>query len=106
MPPLNPTGSLSLHCERLGAVSKNYFSESHQFTNRNASSCHADWPVITVTAQDFEDEYTWLRHRGRYDHLQGAPESGLRELIAEAEQRLEQWEVRRGTKASTTNSSR
>jgi hypothetical protein len=102
MPPLNPTGSLSLHCERLGAVSKNYFSESHQFTNRNASSCHADWPVITVTAQDFEDEYTWLRHRGPTLRT----ESGLRELIAEAEQRLEQLEVRRGTKASTTNSSR
>ena len=31
-------------------------------------------------------------------------ESGLRELIADAEQRLEQLEVRRGTKASMTGS--
>jgi hypothetical protein len=61
---------------------------------------------------DFEDESTWLRHRVlrlrtilRFVNDARA-ESGLRELIAEAEQRLEQLEVRRGTKASATNSSR
>ena len=38
------------------------FSESHQFTNPECQR-HADWPVIAVTAQGFEDKYTWLRHR-------------------------------------------
>jgi hypothetical protein len=61
---------------------------------------------------DFEDESTWLRHRVlRLRTIlrfvtDARAESGLRELIAEAEQRLEQLEARRGTKASTTNSPR
>ena len=54
---------------------------------------------------DFEDESTWLRHRvlRLWTILRfvkdARAESGLRELIAEAEQRLEQLEVRRATKA-------
>ena len=57
-----------------------------------------------MTAQDFEDESTWLRHRVvRLRTIlrfvkDARAESGLRELIAEAEQRLEQLEARRGTK--------
>ena len=54
---------------------------------------------------DFEDEYTWLRHRVlrlrtilRYVKDSRA-ESGLRELIGEAEKRLEQLEAMRRTKA-------
>jgi len=50
---------------------------------------------------DFEDEYTWLRHRVlrlrtilRFVSDSRA-ESGLRELIAEAEKRLEQLEAMR-----------
>ena len=53
---------------------------------------------------DIEPEYTWLLHRvmrlrrvRRYVKEQKA-ESGLRELIAEAEQRLEQLEARQRTK--------
>jgi hypothetical protein len=53
---------------------------------------------------DFEDEHTWLRHRVlrlrsilRYVK-DPKVESGLRELIAEAEQRLEQLEARQRTK--------
>ena len=52
---------------------------------------------------DFEDESTWLRHRvqrlrtiARYVKDARA-ESGLRELIADAEQRLEQLEARART---------
>jgi hypothetical protein len=59
---------------------------------------------------DFEDESTWLLHRVlrlrtilRYVKDARA-ETGLRELIAEAEQRLEQLEAKRGTKASMTGS--
>jgi peptide subunit release factor 1 (eRF1) len=55
---------------------------------------------------DFEDESTWLLHRVlrlriilRYVKDPRA-ESGLRELIAEAEQRLEQLEAMRRTKAA------
>jgi hypothetical protein len=54
---------------------------------------------------DFEDESTWLLHRVlrlrtilRYVKDPRA-ESGLRELIAEGEQRLEQLEAMRRTKA-------
>jgi hypothetical protein len=52
---------------------------------------------------DFEDESTWLRHRvqrlrtiARYVKDARA-ESGLRELIADAEQRLDQLEARART---------
>ena len=60
-----------------------------------------------MTAQDFEDEYTWLRHSLlrlrtilRYAKDSRA-ESGLRlrELRAEAEKRLEQLEATRRKKA-------
>jgi hypothetical protein len=39
----------------LAAVSKNYF---FRVTPVHKSECqrHADWPVIAVTAKDFEDE--------------------------------------------------
>jgi hypothetical protein len=52
---------------------------------------------------DFEDESTWLRHRVlrlrtilRYAK-DARVERGLRELIGEAEQRLEQLEARQNT---------
>ena len=52
---------------------------------------------------DFEDEYSWLRHRVlrlrtilRYVK-DARVESGLRELIGEAEQRLDQLEARART---------
>jgi len=53
---------------------------------------------------DFEPEYTWLLHRilrlRTILRFVKDPkvESGLRELIAEAEQRLEQLEARQRTK--------
>jgi hypothetical protein len=52
---------------------------------------------------DFEDESTWLRHRVlRLRTIlrfvkDARAESGLRELIAEAEQRLDQLEARART---------
>jgi hypothetical protein len=57
----------------------------------------------TGWVMNFEDESTWLLHRVvrtilRYVKDPRA-ESGLRELIAEAEQRLEQLEAMRRTKA-------
>jgi hypothetical protein len=51
-----------------------------------------------VTAQDFEDEYTWLRHsllRLQTILRYAKDESGLRADIAESEKRLEQLEARR-----------
>ena len=52
---------------------------------------------------DFEDESTWLRHRVlrlrtilRY-MKDARAESGIRELIADAEQRLDQLEARART---------
>jgi hypothetical protein len=61
---------------------------------------------------DFEDESTWLRHRVlrlrtilRYVKDARA-ETGLRELIAEAEQPLDQLEAQQRTKAPTTGSPR
>jgi hypothetical protein len=53
------------------------------------------------TAMDFEDEHTWLRHRVRRLRTilryvkEPRAETGLRELIADAEQRLEQLEEAR-----------
>jgi hypothetical protein len=54
---------------------------------------------------DIEPEYTWLLHRVmrlrtilRYVRDPKA-EAGLRELIADAEKRLEQLEARQGAKA-------
>jgi hypothetical protein len=56
-------------------------------------------PLVELS-MELEDEYSWLRHRVirlrtilRYVTDPKA-ETGLRELIAEAEQRLEQLEVR------------
>ena len=52
---------------------------------------------------DFEDESTWLLHRVLWVRTilryvkDGGAESGLRELIADAEQRLEQLEARART---------
>jgi hypothetical protein len=54
-----------------------------------------------VIAQDFEDEYTWLRHsllrlRTILRYAKDARvESGLRAVIGESEKRLEQLEARR-----------
>ena len=61
---------------------------------------------LTVATMEFEDESTWLRHRVlrlrtilRYAKDPRA-ENGLRELIAEAEKRLEQLETIRQAKHS------
>ena len=59
---------------------------------------------LTVATMEFEDESTWVRHRVlrlrtilRYAKDSRA-ESGLRELIAEGEKRLEQLETIRQAK--------
>jgi hypothetical protein len=67
----------------------------------------ADLTAISLlaywTAMDFEDESTWLRHRVlRLRTIlrfvkDARAESGLRELIGEAEQRLDQLEARART---------
>jgi hypothetical protein len=66
--------------------------------------------LLSLPAMDFEDESTWLRHRVlrlrtilRYAK-DARVERGLRELIGEAEQRLEQLEARQNTKAPMTGS--
>ena len=66
---------------------------------------HADWPVIAGLRISRMKTLGYALRLGTSCACTDArAETGLRELIAEAEQRLEQLEARRRTKASTTNS--